>query len=117
MSQSDKQNATPGASGKDTGIQQELGGTAHATPLLSVVVPLMEPLRTGDGRELSELKLRRPKVRDVKMAARFGKQAEDQEIGLVAILVGVTPEDLDQVDLADWRKIQHSFRRMVDIDE
>jgi hypothetical protein len=40
----------------------------------------------------------------------------DVEIALLASLAGVTPEDLGELWLADYRRLQDSFRRIIDPD-
>jgi len=58
--------------------------------------------------------MRRAKVKDLKAAQRFGDTPEDQEIGLIAILTGLTPEDVQEMDLTDYTQMQSCFRRLVD---
>ncbi|WP_047236608.1 phage tail assembly protein [Chromobacterium subtsugae] len=79
----------------------------------SITVELLAPLTLGNGSRVSQLTLRRPKVKDVKLAARFGERQEEQEIGLAALLSGLAAEDIENLDLGDWRKVQESFRRML----
>ncbi|KUM02928.1 phage tail assembly protein [Chromobacterium subtsugae] len=79
----------------------------------SITVELLAPLMLGNGSRVSQLTLRRPKVKDVKLAARFGERQEEQEIGLAALLSGLAAEDIENLDLGDWRKVQESFRRML----
>ncbi|MGI2326104.1 MULTISPECIES: phage tail assembly protein [unclassified Methylococcus] len=78
------------------------------------IISLREPLKTGDGRTLTELTMRVPKVKDLKAAQRFGGSDADVEVALIASLVGVVPEDLDELGLADYRRLQDSFRRFSD---
>jgi hypothetical protein len=75
----------------------------------TVEITLDYPINTGN-RKVEKLSLRRPKVKDLKAAARFGKSPEDQEFGLFAVLTGLVPEDFDDMDLADYVKLQDSFR-------
>lgn len=79
----------------------------------TVEITLDYPIVTGKGR-VEKLDVRRPKVKDLKAAARFGKTPEDQETGLFAILTGLVPEDLNEMDLVDYAKLQDSFRSFVD---
>ena len=79
----------------------------------SITVELLAPLMLGNGSRVSQLTLRRPKVKDVKLAARFGERQEEQEIGLAALLSGLAAEDIENLDLGDWRKVQEAFRRML----
>jgi hypothetical protein len=75
---------------------------------------LTYPVKLADGRTVAELTLRRPKVRDLKHAARYSDKTEEQETALLAALCGLAPEDMDELDLADYRKLQDAFRGMLD---
>jgi len=35
-------------------------------------------------------------------------------IGLIASLAGLVPEDMDAMDMADYKELQSSFRDMLD---
>ena len=72
------------------------------------------PFTSADGKRIAKLEMRRPKVKDMKAAARFGDKPEDQEIGLFGILCGLTAEDIQDMDLADYGRLQDSFRAMLD---
>lgn len=74
---------------------------------------LAYPVKLADGRTLAELTLRRPKVRDLKHAARYSDKTEEQEAALFAALAGLTPEDMEEFDLADYRAMQDAFRGML----
>lgn len=58
-----------------------------------------------EGAKLSEIKLRRPKVSDV-TAARKKKDEAEQEVALVATLSGLPQAAIEDLDLADYKKIQ-----------
>ena len=75
---------------------------------------LTYPVKLADGRTLAELTLRRSKVKDLKHAARYSDKTEEQETALLAALCGLAPEDMDELDLADYRKLQDAFRGMLD---
>ncbi|HWO57689.1 MAG TPA: phage tail assembly protein [bacterium] len=76
-------------------------------------IPLSEPLKTGDGRLLKELTVRPPRVKDLKAAQRTGGTAAEQEVALLALLVGLVPEDLDELLVADYKRLQDTFRDLV----
>ena len=78
-------------------------------------VTLQFPLTTGDGRTITEVSLRRPKVRDLKNAQRGGHGQADQEIALFAAITDerLTPEDMEELDMADYSRIQAEFQKMV----
>lgn len=77
-------------------------------------ITLKYPLKLADGKTLSSVELRRAKVRDLKAAARAGTTDEEQEISLLAILANMTPEDVEELDLADYRQLQDDFRAQQD---
>lgn len=68
---------------------------------------------TAAGKKVEKLTLRRPTVKDLRTVGRFGDTDEDKEIGLIANLAGLIPEDMDQMDAADYKALQDSFRAML----
>ena len=82
---------------------------------MNVTVKLQFPIGLADGRKLEEINLRRAKVRDMKTAQRATKDQIEQEILLLATLSEerLTPEDIEELDAADYAKIQDAFQRMV----
>lgn len=68
---------------------------------------------TAAGKKIEKLTLRRPTVKDLRSVSRFGDTDEDKEIGLMATLAGMIPEDMDAMDAADYRALQDSFRDML----
>jgi len=71
----------------------------------------MDPIKlehpiTSDGRKITEIDMRRPKVADV-VAARKNKVDEaEQETALIANLAGLPPSAILDLDLADYKKLQ-----------
>ena len=76
-------------------------------------IKLEHPFTIATGKRIDVLTMRRAKVKDLKAANRFGDKPEDQEIALLAILTDLTPEDVQEMDLADYTQLQGSFRRLV----
>lgn len=68
-------------------------------------VTLSEPLKLADGRTLTEVDVRQPRVRDQKAAQRVSSESADQETALVAMLVGLVPEDLEEMLLVDYQRL------------
>lgn len=83
-------------------IQNELGATQ--------TVKLKYPVRLATGETLTELNLRRPRVGDLRAVAHLSGDAE-QELAIFARVTGLVPEDLDELDLADYKQVQDWFRR------
>lgn len=77
----------------------------------ATIITLDYPI-TLNGVVVNEIKMRRPKVRDMKKARRFGDDPSEQEVGLFSILTGHTAEDLDEMDAVDYGQLQETFRKM-----
>jgi hypothetical protein len=75
---------------------------------------LKYPVQLASGKTLEKLTLRRAKVADLKEAGRAGDRQEDQEIALLARLSGLLPEDVLELDLADYKALQDAFRGLLD---
>ena len=59
-----------------------------------------------EGRKLTEITLRRPKVREARDARKKHKDAADQEIELIAQLSGLPPSAIEDLDIGDYTRIQ-----------
>lgn len=62
-----------------------------------------------DGKQVAQLKMRRPVVKDMRMSAAKAKTEEEKELALVADLAGIPPTSLDAMDWADYQKLQEAF--------
>ena len=58
---------------------------------------------------VAEIRMRRAKVRDQRDAARAGTDDADREIRLFSNLCELPPEVIEDLDLADYRKLQEAF--------
>ena len=72
-------------------------------------IKLKHPI-TIDGAEVSELNLRRPKVRDVRAADKAGSSDGEREIRLFANLCEVTPAAIEELDMADYLQVQRAYQ-------
>ncbi|MBR9983024.1 MULTISPECIES: phage tail assembly protein [unclassified Wolbachia] len=68
-------------------------------------IKLTEPIKI-DGTLVSELTLRRPKVRDRLAVERMGNSDAEKEVALIANLASISREAVEELDLADYSKIQ-----------
>ena len=75
---------------------------------------LKYPVQLASGKALDKLTLRRAKVADLREASRGGASQEDQVVALLARLSGLLPEDVLELDLADYKALQDAFRGMLD---
>lgn len=77
-------------------------------------IDLKYPIDRPDGSKVTNVTLRRATVGDLKAAQRQADKPEDQELALIARLTGLVPEDVEMIDLADYKRIQESFRELLD---
>lgn len=75
-------------------------------------ITLDVPFKDGEGNTVTELKIRRAKVVDMREANRQGDNDADIEIALLARLTGLVPEDFNQLDMTDYFKLQKAFMDM-----
>lgn len=71
----------------------------------------MDPIKLDhpidfEGAKLSEIILRRPKVADVTAARKGNKDEAEQEVQLMAKLAGLPPSAIEELDIADYKKLQ-----------
>lgn len=84
---------------------------ATGKPVETVTVPLDFPTKF-DGVERDRLTLRRPKVRDMRAAQKVAAGDPDGvELALFATLAEVAPNDLEDMDLADYHGLQDAYGR------
>ena len=76
-------------------------------------IKLQYPYTTAAGKHITTLTMRRPTVRDLRLAQRR-KDSADMEIHMLAALVGLVPEDMDPMDQADYRSVQTAYIDMIE---
>lgn len=62
-----------------------------------------------NGEEVKQLKMRRAKARDLKKAQIAAQDQASQELHLFALLTDVNPEDLEELDVKDYSKLQKEY--------
>lgn len=72
-------------------------------------ISLDYPITLADGKTLDTLSVRRVTVGDMRSVAHLSTDVE-QEIAMVAKVSGLVPEDIDLLDLSDYKKVQDTFR-------
>ncbi|WP_353277391.1 phage tail assembly protein [Wolbachia endosymbiont (group B) of Villa cingulata] len=65
---------------------------------------------TVDGVSVAELTIRRPKVRDYLAIERLNGSDLSKEITLTANLTSVTKETIEELDIADYAKVQEVLK-------
>ncbi len=71
-------------------------------------IPLDYPIEI-DGVLVKNLKMRRPKVRDMIASVKGPGSNEGKEVKLFANLCEVTENDINELDLSDYKKLQDMF--------
>lgn len=74
------------------------------------IITLKHPIKNGMGETVSQLKMRRAKVGDLRAVGQL-KNDMEQELALFARLTSLVPEDLDLLDTADYKQLQDTFRQ------
>lgn len=69
------------------------------------VLTLEDPI-TLDGRTLTQLTVRKPKVRDIRLARKSSDAPEDIELRLLSNLCELPPEAIDELSFADYVRLQ-----------
>jgi len=59
-----------------------------------------------EGGKLKEIHIRRPKVGDLVAARKSKKDEAEQEIAMLSKLTDIPPDTIEQLDVADYKKIQ-----------
>jgi hypothetical protein len=71
-------------------------------------VKLASPISI-DGKEMTEINLRRPKVRDRLAVERSNASDAEKEVQLIANLAELPVEVIEDIDLADYAKLQRAL--------
>ncbi len=74
---------------------------------------LQYPFTSPSGQRIEELQLTRLKVKDMRAARRISDKPEDWDEPLLAAMTGLVPEDLAEMDLADYQALQKRFQHML----
>ncbi|MDH2999172.1 hypothetical protein A1D23_03505 [Chelonobacter oris] len=80
--------------------------------LIFRTIKLEYPITDGHSNEVTELKMRRAKAKDIRKM-QSEKDSAAQEIFLFAQLTGLVMEDIDELDIADYAKLQDAFKDMT----
>ncbi|GHU25512.1 hypothetical protein FACS189472_18700 [Alphaproteobacteria bacterium] len=75
-------------------------------------IKLNEPIKI-DGILVHEISLRRPKVRDRLLVEKGNGSDAEKEVNFIANLASITPEDVQEIDLQDYAKIQDVLRNFL----
>ena len=96
----------------DSNVQSNVGNDV-VDRVDSVTVKLNYPV-AFDGVVRDTLTLRRPKVRDMRAAQKIAPGDEEgQELAIFAALAGVSPNDLEGMDIGDYHRVQDAYFRLT----
>ena len=73
---------------------------------------LAYPLKDGEGKDITELHIRRAKVSDIKQMNNLKGSDVDKEVYMLALLTGLVPEDIEPMDIADYVATQKILAEM-----
>lgn len=77
-------------------------------------IPLDFPFTTVTGKRVESITLRRAKVRDRRIVSKQYEHPADVEVALIALLAGLTFEDIDELmDAADFGAVQSRFFELI----
>lgn len=76
----------------------------------SNVFLLAYPFTTAAGTLVTQIELKRLTVKDLKQVRKISKDPADWDEPLIARSTGLPPEDLDNMDLADYLQLQRRFQ-------
>lgn len=79
---------------------------------MSITITLTFPITLGTGETLDTLSVRRAKVKDIRKMSEH-KNDVDKEMHLLSALTGLVPEDLDNLDISDYAKLQEAMKDMA----
>ena len=79
--------------------------------LIFKTIKLDYPIQDGHGNTITELKVRRAKAKDLRNA-QSQKNEADQEFHLLSVLTGLVMEDIAELDIADYQKVQSTLKEM-----
>lgn len=78
-------------------------------------ITLKYPFTTAAGQKLERLEFRRLTVKDLRAAnEQASENAATEELVLMSRAAGLVLEDLDAMDIADYKSAQESFRLLSD---
>lgn len=74
---------------------------------------LTYPFTTAAGTRVEQVEMKRLTVKDLKQVRKASKDPADWDEPLIARSTGILPEDLDNMDLADYMELQKRFQQVT----
>ena len=66
----------------------------------------MKEIKLSDGKTI---KMREPKVKDMKIVSKISDEFE-KELSLIVNLTGITPNEVDELSMKDFNKIDEALK-------
>ena len=73
-------------------------------------IKLEFPITSG-AQLIQQITMRRPKVKDTLAAQKVAGSTAEQEVRLVANLASLTPAEIEELDAADYARVQEVLAR------
>ena len=73
-----------------------------------MTIKLAYPISVS-GRQLDELSMRRPKVRDRLSSEKHSGNEAEKEIRFIANLCELAPNEIEELDMADYVRVQEAL--------
>lgn len=70
---------------------------------------MLNPIILSDG---TKVEMREPVVRDMRIVATFTDEVE-KELNLIQNLTGLTANEVDELSLSDYQKLQHTLKQFL----
>lgn len=96
-------------------MSQEKQAATPSAETAGAALKLQRPFTTAAGQRIESLSFRRLKVKDLRAAHKKTSDMAEQEFLLIAQATGLVPEDLDEMDAADFRNVQERFRELLGV--
>lgn len=80
---------------------------------MSETYVLSTPYTNAAGEAVTQLSLRRAKVKDLKAARKISNNPQDWDELILSRITGLPPEDFDEMDLADFLELQSRFQAIT----
>lgn len=81
---------------------------------MSEVITLEYPIE-NNGEQITTLSMRRPKVRDQRLAHKMKGDDSDKEVQLFANLCEVSTDVIDELDAVDYGQLQEQYKDFLSL--
>ncbi len=79
---------------------------------MSKTIQLIQKIKVDD-IEVDTITIRRPRIKDQRAAEKITGDDADKEISLFAGLCGISPESIEELDMADYGELQDAYQSFL----